>query len=169
MGNFNAVYVNDLESLEGIFKQEAFSDRINYENSPVTEFMKLIRGGNYSKSHSWQLPPVNDNEIPLLDPDFPPGIAASSGEVWKEQRRFALRHLKDFGFGRSSMETFIMDEIQELIQDLKSKIQNESNELNLAQSFNLSVLNGLWKIMTGKRYDINDPAAREKMDEQAKL
>ncbi len=62
-----------------------------------------------------------------------------------------------------------MDEIQELIQDLKSKIQNESNELNLAQSFNLSVLNGLWKIMTGKRYDINDPAAREKMDEQAKL
>ncbi len=62
-----------------------------------------------------------------------------------------------------------MDEIQELIQDLKKKVQNESNEQNLAQSFNLSVLNALWNIMTGKRYDINDPVQREKMNKQAEL
>ncbi len=41
------VYVTDLESMEGIFKQDAFADRIHTDTTPVAEFIRLLRGGNY--------------------------------------------------------------------------------------------------------------------------
>ena len=35
--------------------------------------------------------------------DVMPGILHSQGKVWSEQRRFALRTLKDFGFGKQGL------------------------------------------------------------------
>ena len=43
-----------------------------------------------------------------------PGLLQSSGPEWVEQRRFALRQLRDLGFGKSSMEDNILDEIEKL-------------------------------------------------------
>ena len=51
----------------------------------------------------------------------PPGVLGSGGQYWKEIRRFMLRNLKDFGFGKSSMETMIQDEMAKLCTKL-SKI-----------------------------------------------
>ena len=50
------------------------------------------------------------------------GIIDAHTSVWREQRRFALQNLKNFGFGKASMENQIMDEINEFIADLNSKI-----------------------------------------------
>ncbi len=36
-----------------------------------------------------------------------PGLMFSNGQEWVEQRRFATRSLKDFGFGTMSMEEVI--------------------------------------------------------------
>ena len=47
------------------------------------------------------------------------GILMTDGELWKEQRRFAVRHLKDLGFGKSSLESLIMDEVNDLMGDLQ--------------------------------------------------
>ncbi|CAG7725411.1 unnamed protein product, partial [Allacma fusca] len=38
------------------------------------------------------------------------GIIVSEGQEWVEQRRFTLRHLRDFGFGKNLMENLIMEE-----------------------------------------------------------
>lgn len=38
---------------------------------------------------------------------------------WREQRRFALRTLRDFGFGKQSMDGLLIDEVQELVQLFK--------------------------------------------------
>ncbi|CAL4151728.1 unnamed protein product, partial [Meganyctiphanes norvegica] len=35
------------------------------------------------------------------------GIAISNGPVWKSGRKFAIRHLRDFGMGKSSLEISI--------------------------------------------------------------
>jgi hypothetical protein len=43
------------------------------------------------------------------------GIIFNDGANWAEQRRFSLRHLRDFGFGKTSMESIILDEAVELI------------------------------------------------------
>ena len=40
--------------------------------------------------------------------DWVPGIIFSRGRAWTDQRRFTLRVLRDFGFGKSSMEDTII-------------------------------------------------------------
>jgi len=48
------------------------------------------------------------------------GILFCDGDhTWNEQRRFALRNLRDFGFGKESMEVLLINELQELISHLK--------------------------------------------------
>lgn len=49
------------------------------------------------------------------------GIFFTDGPEWKEQRRFTLRHLRDYGFGRrfETLECEIRDEIAEFINIIK--------------------------------------------------
>jgi hypothetical protein len=42
----------------------------------------------------------------------------TDGPFWVEQRRFTLRHLRDFGFGKQSMEGFIMAEVEDTINEV---------------------------------------------------
>ena len=72
------------------------------------------------------------------------------GDEWKEQRRFALKHLKDFGFGRSSVEDIINVELLDLGEYLRSV---EGQELETNQLFNFYVMNTLWSMMCGSRLD----------------
>lgn len=50
------------------------------------------------------------------------GIIAIDGEHWQEQRRFFLRNLRDFGFGRrfQDLELQIKDEITSLVNMIKN-------------------------------------------------
>lgn len=47
--------------------------------------------------------------------------------LWVEQRRFVLRHLRDFGFGRTSMVTIIEYEALKLVEHFKKMLQNSHN------------------------------------------
>jgi len=44
-------------------------------------------------------------------------------QLWVEQRRFVLRHLREFGFGRTSMAAIIEDEGLKLVEHFKKLIQ----------------------------------------------
>lgn len=58
----------------------------------------------------------------LREPNFNlRGIFFIEGDAWREQRRFILRHLRDFGFGRrfDDLELMINDELQTLFNMLK--------------------------------------------------
>ena len=48
----------------------------------------------------------------------PQGIISTDGQDWVEQRRFALKHLKDFGFGRIGLEGVIQGEVEDLLNYL---------------------------------------------------
>jgi methyl farnesoate epoxidase / farnesoate epoxidase len=54
-----------------------------------------------------------------------PGVVFSHGQYWKELRRFLLRNLKDFGFGRSSMEELFQEEVKKLCQVLSKTTGKE--------------------------------------------
>lgn len=43
----------------------------------------------------------------------------TDGHLWKEQRRFTVRQLKDFGLGKTSQEHMILDEANELMTSLQ--------------------------------------------------
>lgn len=89
---------------------------------------------------------------------FLTGILFQEGSEWHEQRRFALRNLRDFGFGKTSMEEMIMDEVKELIQGIK---QDSGRPILTQNRFNIAVLNALWTITTGNRFKQDDPELKE--------
>lgn len=96
--------------------------------------------------------------------DCPLGIVNTEGQDWEELRRFTLRQLRDFGFGRNTMEESIMLEVTELIEWLK-EVENKPVE-NVKEKLTFAVINSVWSICTGERYKHNDAAILE-MTERA--
>jgi len=87
-------------------------------------------------------------------PGYASGVLFSSGPTWQEQRRFVLQTLRDLGFGKASNEELIMEECNELCDRLE---KTKGQPIDLRFEFNISVVNSLWRIITGERLDAKDP------------
>ena len=63
------------------------------------------------------------------------GIVHGEGKTHQEQRRFMITTLRDFGFGKSDMESFINEEVQQFCDEadtvLISAINKEDVSLQL--------------------------------------
>uniref|UniRef100_A0A6M2DMS5 Putative cytochrome n=1 Tax=Xenopsylla cheopis TaxID=163159 RepID=A0A6M2DMS5_XENCH len=60
------------------------------------------------------------------------GIFFTDGQFWHEQRRFALRYMRDFGFGRRcpTLEAMINEELNDLISLLKNgPVEKDENTI----------------------------------------
>ena len=90
------------------------------------------------------------------------GIIFGNGQAWVEQRKFAIRNLRDFGFGRTSMEGLIIEEVKELLDWIK---QQNGQPITLQRRFNLATLNALWTILSGERYAHDDPHLTKMMED----
>ncbi|XP_053994345.1 probable cytochrome P450 303a1 [Hylaeus volcanicus] len=55
------------------------------------------------------------------------GLLVVDENLWIEQKRFVLKHLRDFGYGRKSMSTIIEEEAQWLVEHFKKLINDEYN------------------------------------------
>lgn len=73
-------------------------------------------------------------------------------------RRFTIRTLRDFGFGKQKGQDAVMEEeLDELMQRLDEKLTGENGaEISLNQFFTVSVLNILWSMMAGTRFTHDD-------------
>jgi hypothetical protein len=67
------------------------------------------------------------NHVGLLNGEQVPGIIFSESKVWTENRRAALHNLRDLGFGKSSMEQIIQDEMLECTSRL-NKLNGQPEE-----------------------------------------
>lgn len=54
------------------------------------------------------------------------GLLRSTGQEWQEQRRFTMKQLKDLGFGKSTMEDLILEEVEKLA-DYLEKVSYKSH------------------------------------------
>lgn len=83
------------------------------------------------------------------------GVLLTDEDFWVEQRRFIVRHLKDFGFARQGMTEICQLEAECMYEDLKSQIRGNGGapiELEFRGQFSVYVLNTLWCMMSGHRY-----------------
>ena len=74
------------------------------------------------------------------------GLGASSGPLWHEQRRFALRHLRDLGLGKSIMERHIQEEALYMMGLFR---QSNGQPMDLSLSLNIAITNVVWAMVAG--------------------
>ena len=79
------------------------------------------------------------------------GILFSEAAPWKEQRRFCLHTLRDFGFGKTSMESLVNDELTEFIVNLRpSGVERDSPFVaELDERIVAVVVNVMWLMLAG--------------------
>ena len=85
------------------------------------------------------------------------GIVWSNGAIWNERRKFSLKHLRDMGFGRKSMDSVIIEEADLLIDKL---LQAKNGIVEIKNTFNVPIINILWEIVASKKLDPDHPETK---------
>jgi len=129
--NWKVVFVCDPQLLNQVAFSKDFSSRHN------KQMWHRIRGGA------------------SLGRDVP-GVLTSSGQTWVEQRRFCLSTLRDFGFGKQTMEEFILEELDKFIESLEAKSAAGTNPINPKDQLGASIINSLWRMISGTTYKQDD-------------
>ncbi|XP_072919914.1 cytochrome P450 2C19-like isoform X2 [Hemitrygon akajei] len=81
------------------------------------------------------------------------GVGFSSGERWKQLRRFTLSTLRNFGMGKKSIEERIQEEAQFLVTSFRNKKGEPFNPNFLLRG---ATSNIICSITFGKRFDYED-------------
>uniref|UniRef100_A0A8D8VAC1 Probable cytochrome P450 304a1 n=3 Tax=Cacopsylla melanoneura TaxID=428564 RepID=A0A8D8VAC1_9HEMI len=100
-----------------------------------------------------------DQVVSLLRVDYGEerGIIFTEGDLWQQQKRFFLRHMRDYGFGKRSpnLEAELTAEIQDLITFLREEKDHplyRNGEARIPTLFALGNLNLLLQALTGERF-----------------
>jgi hypothetical protein len=77
------------------------------------------------------------------------GIIAGSGKLWQENRRFVMRTLRDFGFGKTALEDIIRAEALSVAKIFSS---HKGRPFDVDYSLNVAILNVIWRMSAGSLY-----------------
>ncbi|XP_049832281.1 methyl farnesoate epoxidase-like [Schistocerca gregaria] len=86
------------------------------------------------------------------------GVFFTDGPFWVQQRRFTLRHLRDFGFGKISMEGRILEEVEDLVGSLANKT------VQVTELFGIHMVNVLWAVAAGSRFERHDARLKKLLE-----
>ncbi|XP_042127366.1 cytochrome P450 2J4 isoform X2 [Peromyscus maniculatus bairdii] len=86
------------------------------------------------------------------------GLVFSSGQTWKEQRRFALMTLRNFGLGKKSLEQRMQEEAQHLVEAIE---EERGQPFNPHFNINNAVSNVICSVTFGERFEYQDSQFQE--------
>ncbi|OWF45795.1 cytochrome P450 2C23-like [Mizuhopecten yessoensis] len=85
--------------------------------------------------------------------DYGKGIVGSTGDFWKHTRTFSLGALREFGFGKRSLESKIQEEVSVFLDIVADK---NGEPFFLGAIAQISISNIICSIAFGERYDHDD-------------
>ncbi|KAL3875531.1 hypothetical protein ACJMK2_033475 [Sinanodonta woodiana] len=71
------------------------------------------------------------------------GIISSSGQLWRDHRKFTLTTLRNFGFGKTSLEGKVQKEVSVLISEITKQSEKAFHILPLVQTSVSNVVNSM--------------------------
>ncbi|KAM8999286.1 cytochrome P450 2J2 [Sarcophilus harrisii] len=109
---------------------------------------------------------VNQGEEFIDRPKFPihlhiltsSGLIMSNGQVWKQQRRFALMTLRNFGLGKKTLEDRIRVEAKYLTEAIR---EEKGQPFDPHFAINNAVSNIICSVTFGHRFEYHDSQFRE--------
>ncbi|XP_016914993.1 methyl farnesoate epoxidase-like isoform X1 [Apis cerana] len=81
------------------------------------------------------------------------GILFTDTDVWHSQRRFALKTLKQFGFGKNSMEHILQHDAIALT-NIIIELTKDGTIKNIRSIISAAVLSNLWLLIDGTKFDV---------------
>ena len=95
------------------------------------------------------------------------GIIANESAGWVKQRRFGLKTLRDLGFGRRTIEDIINEEIDQMMTKICADCEGE--DFLVDTIFNIPMINVLWQLVAGHRFDEADFEGRTVINNIVKI
>ena len=103
---------------------------------------------------TFHLPSKTFNE--MYSYNEPLGIIFPDGGLWREQRKFAVKTLKQLGLGKNSLEKHIEIETLELNRYIATLIKSGQKQIRVDDFFDLPSLNVIWSLVNTSRFDYED-------------
>ncbi|XP_053972850.1 methyl farnesoate epoxidase-like isoform X2 [Hylaeus volcanicus] len=92
---------------------------------------------------------------------FMRGLLLTDTDVWHSQRRFALRTLRQFGFGKLTMDDILQRDAIALTNIIIESTKNEPLT-NMYSVISAAVFSNLWFILDGTKFDVGTETAEFK-------
>ena len=89
------------------------------------------------------------------------GIIFNSGSDWRELRRFTLRTLRDFGFGKKGSEGIVLEECVSMNEAIDKMIAASNGVIDVDKLFNKAAMNVVWNVTAAERFDYEDENMKE--------
>ncbi|OXB82135.1 UNVERIFIED_CONTAM: hypothetical protein H355_009014 [Colinus virginianus] len=129
---------------------DIFSMQVGSQSFVIINGLPLIKEALVTQGENF----VDRPDLPLDRDIFNKlGLISSNGHLWKQQRRFTLSTLRNFGLGKRSLEERIQEECRFLTDAFRDE---QGNPFNPHLKINNAVSNIICSVTFGNRFEYHD-------------